>query len=437
MLQQIVLIMCLVVAVHGFKQATCTSTRFTARRPTTGIKMVLDPHSSVQAIQHLQAFHSLAPDVLMGHVGHMGGDVAPSETYGGLSQLQEHLTAHHWGTSLDLAAVQDGKIYCPPFGEKGWAPFCFLNGNPVFNAFDKFQAFIQGSVTSLAGFVGEKSGGGADSYAYGPSIVLFTLVIRVVLLPLAYYQIQSSQATTALTPKVKEIKEKFPDDKDMQNQVTALLYQEAQANPLAGCLPAIVQIPVFIALYRSFLNLALQNQMNEPFLFLPSLAGPVFGVRSSDWLLKSESWANGVPSLGWHDTLCYLTIPVILMAVQALSLSILTPPSDDPEVQKTQRIFKYLPLLIGYFSLSVPSGLGIYWITNNILSTVTTSSIKAYFKANPSKAGDISIDDLAASMNSKFYNPTWGYKTKEDIVNSAKVNAKPVDNRPIVPPDFV
>lgn len=107
-------------------------------------------------------------------------------------------------------------------------------------------------------------------------------------------------------------------------------------NPLAGCLPALVQIPVFVALYRSFQNLAQESthRLNEPFLWLPNLEGPTYGVRSTEWL--TGFWTNGVPPLGWHDTLLFLTVPVLLVIAQAISLRVLTPPSDDPAVQQTQ-----------------------------------------------------------------------------------------------------
>lgn len=107
-----------------------------------------------------------------------------------------------------------------------------------------------------------------------------------------------------------------------------------QVNPLAGCLPALVQIPVFLALYRSFLDLAQGGKLDEPFLWLPNLDGPIYGARSTDWLLKG--WQDGVPSLGWHDTLCFLTLPIILIVAQTISLRVLTPPSDDPAVQQSQ-----------------------------------------------------------------------------------------------------
>jgi YidC/Oxa1 family membrane protein insertase len=330
----------------------------------------------------------------------------------------------------ESVAAAANQIICPNFGEPGWAPFCFLNGNPVFNAFDQFQAFIQNSVVSLH----DTLNGFGIKNSYGPSIITFTIFVRLLLFPLTYNQLASTQNTQALTPKVKEIKDRYPDNKELQNQLVALLYSEAKVNPLAGCLPALAQIPVFIALYRSFLNLATTKQLDESFLWLPDLDGPVYGERSADWLFAN--WNSFTPSLGWHDTIAYLTIPALLIIAQTISLRVLTPPSDDPAIQQSQRILKYLPLLLGYFSLSVPAGLGVYWITNNILSTVTTAGIKEYFKRNPVKLASIDIDSLMDNPQGIYMNPTWGYSNKEQMIQEAKENKRP-SLKSKIPLDFV
>lgn len=127
---------------------------------------------------------------------------------------------------------------CPAFGEPGWGPLCFLNGNPVFKAFDQFQLFVQNSVVSLHDALANM---GVNN-AYGPSIILFTVLVRVLLFPVTYLQLASSQKTQALQPKIAEIKAKY-QDKNIQNQLTAALFQETNVNPLAGCLPALFQIP--------------------------------------------------------------------------------------------------------------------------------------------------------------------------------------------------
>jgi len=328
-------------------------------------------------------------------------------------------------TQLVLADNSPEKVFiCPDFGQPGWAPFCFLNGNPVFKAFDGFQAFIQSAVVSLHDFLQQTLG---LEYAYGASIIVFTVFVRAALFPINYKQLVSAEMTKSLSPKIQEIKEKYAGNKDLQNQMTVLLYQEANINPLAGCLPALLQIPVFIALYRSFFNLASQgNTLSEPFLWLPNLDGPVFGVRNSDWLFKTSDWHDFTPPLGWPDTLAYLTIPLLLYLAQTISLQILTPPSDDPTIQRTQQILRYLPLLIAYFSLSVPSGLGVYWITNNVLSTVSTAGIKAYLKANPQSVGaNIDLDLLAGNQTSVYMIPAWGYSSEAQMIEEAKLNYRP------------
>lgn len=333
-----------------------------------------------------------------------------------------------------LAYTQQGIAatpVCPAWGEPGWAPFCFLNGNPVFNAFDVFQAFVQGNIVNFHDILHDKLG---VQNAYGPSIILFTCIIRLILFPVNYQQISTTQKSSSLNPKIAEIRERYPNNKELQGQMTALLYEETEVNPLAGCLPAIIQIPIFISLYRSFLNLASQGSINEPFLWFPNLEGPTMGEKNMDWL--TVGWANNVPPLGWHDTIAYLTIPVLLFVAQSVSLNILTPPSDDPKMQQTQRLLKYLPLMISYFSLSVPSGLGLYWIISNILSTLTTFSIKAYLKKNPAQLFDIDLDAIAAKFTSRYMIPAWGYSSEQQMLDEADLNYRPIRTSKI-PADFI
>ena len=349
------------------------------------------------------------------------------------SMVQQHIT-HSWvdlGAQglADAGSLAGKSPVCPAFGEPGWGPLCFLNGNPVFNAFDIFQESIQ---TSIVGLHDLLSKSGLEN-SYGVSIILFTCLVRAILFPITFRQLASAEKTKALKPKLDEINEKYGDDPNLKNQMTALLYQETEVNPLAGCLPAIVQIPVFISLYRSFTNLAAQDLMREPFLWIPNLEGPVYGVRSIDWL--TQNWVNGVPSLGWHDTALFLIMPVLLVLAQSVSLRILTPPSDDPQMQQTNRILKYLPLLIGYFSLSVPAALGVYWFTSNVLSTAVSIGIKAYFKNNPEASLDIDLEKLANNQLSAFTNPAWGYKSKKQMEEEARNNVRP-SRMPRIPPEF-
>lgn len=360
-----------------------------------------------------------------------------------LLSVQHHVP--HWAelAAQGIAAAQDAAasssgaggvdgtvLVCPQFGEPGWGPLCGLQNplRPLFQGFDAYQSFIQNTIVSLHDVYRDKLG---IRDSFGVSIVSFTILVRLLILPLTFQQLGTSSKSLALAPKIAEIKAKFDDDKDMQNLMIGRLYQQTETNPLAGCLPALIQIPVFLGLYRSFLNLASTNQMAEPFLWLPNLQGPVFGERSTDWILK---WTEGVPTLGWRDTALYATIPLLLYLAQAVSLNLLSPPSDDPAIKKTQAILKYLPLLLAYFSLSVPAGLGVYWITNNVLSTVSTVSIKEYYKRT-SKEIDFDVEAIAGQGN-PYYMPTWGYTSREQAVEEATLNLQP-DFKPKIPRDFV
>ena len=162
------------------------------------------------------------------------------------------------------------------------------------------------------------------------------------------------------------------------NQKIAAIYEENKVNPLAGCLPVILTIPVFIGLYRAVLTLANNNQLDEPFLWLPNLEGPTYGAdpgSASNWLF--QGWVDGVPSLGWENTLAFLTIPVILIVSQSVSMNMMA--TKD---QEQPAFVKFLPLMIGYFSLNVPAALGIYWIANNIITTALTLQIRSSIKAS-------------------------------------------------------
>jgi YidC/Oxa1 family membrane protein insertase len=107
-----------------------------------------------------------------------------------------------------------------------------------------------------------------------------------------------------------------------------------------------------------------QGLLTEGFFWIPSLAGPTTIASRQNgsgvsWLFP---FVDGAPPLGWGDTVAYLVLPVLLIGSQYVSMQLMQPPqSADPSQKNTQLILKFLPLMIGYFSLSVPSGLSLYW----------------------------------------------------------------------------
>jgi len=226
---------------------------------------------------------------------------------------------------------------------------------------------------------------------WGISIAIFTASFRTLLLPLSLQQSKGTEYMKALKPYQNEIKKKFKDNKDAQNRAMSKLFEDAKQNPLAGCAISLAQLPVLLGLYRGIRNLAIDGKLDEPFLWIPSLQGPVTAetdYRGLDWL--TTGWVDGVPQLGWETTLAFCIMPVLLVLGQSLSMSVLQPPIDEDspkeereQLENTQKYLKFLPLLIGFFSLQVPAGLTIYWFTTNLFTLLSTVGTRTYYSMNP------------------------------------------------------
>lgn len=227
---------------------------------------------------------------------------------------------------------------------------------------------------------------------WGVSIFLFTAGVRSLLIPFSISQNKSSEYMKALKPYTKKIKEKY-SDQNMQNRAISKLYEDAEQNPLAGCITSFAQIPIFLGLYRSVTRLAAEGRLDEPFLWIPSLQGPVSAennYRGMQWL--TEGWTDGVPSMGWEGTLPFLIMPVVLVLMQSATMQVLQQPEDESaseeekeQLERTKGILKFLPLMIGFFSLQVPAGLTIYWFTSNLFTVSQSLIIRGYYAANPPK----------------------------------------------------
>lgn len=202
-------------------------------------------------------------------------------------------------------------------------------------------------------------------YAFGFAIILFTLAIRLATYPLNMQQIKSSKAMQELQPKMKEIQDKYKNDREKLAQEQMRLYKEAGVNPLGGCLPMLVQMPIWVALYLSLTQLSSEGLLNEGFFWLPSLAGPtIYGQGSLSWLWPLP------PAVGWATAGAYLVLPVLLVVSQYYMQQMMTPANPDPQQASMNSMMKIMPLMFGYFSLIVPSGLTLYWFTSNILALI-------------------------------------------------------------------
>jgi YidC/Oxa1 family membrane protein insertase len=264
--------------------------------------------------------------------------------------------------------------------------------NPLYHPFS-FCVCVLVSSSSSSSSPPSSSASAAASSGCSIALVHNDTVVRTLLVPLSIQQSQSSEYMKALKPYMAEIKKKYKNNQDAQNRAIAKLYEDAKQNPLSGCLLSFAQIPVFLGLYRGVRYLALEGELDERFLWIPSLAGPVNPpeFRGLDWLLDGWTFdGTPTPPLGWETTLAFMIMPVVLVLLQSATMQVLQPPVDDSlsedeqqQMKQTQNVIKFLPLLIGFFSLQVPAGLTIYWFTSNLFTVTQSLAVRAYFSANP------------------------------------------------------
>jgi len=178
---------------------------------------------------------------------------------------------------------------------------------------------------------------------YGIAIILLTIVIKLIFWPLSQKSYGSMEQMKKLQPMVAKLREKYGDDKQRLNQETMALYKTYKVNPMGGCLPMVVQIPVFFGLYKALLGAV--ELRHAPFIeYLPFTDLP--------WLAD----------LSAKDP--YYITPIIMGASMFLQQK-MTPSAGDPTQQK---IMLFMPLIFTFMFLQFPSGLVIYWLLNNLLS---------------------------------------------------------------------
>ncbi|MDM8528948.1 membrane protein insertase YidC [Anaerolineales bacterium HSG24] len=246
-------------------------------------------------------------------------------------------------------------------------------------------------------------------YTFGFAIILFTVTIRGVTFPLNMQQIKSSKAMQELQPQLKALQEKYKDNREELAMAQMNLYKEAGVNPLGGCLPMLIQMPIWISLYWALVQLSLEGALTEGFFWIPSLGGPVaYREASFGWLYPFP------PSIGWGPALSYLILPVLLVVSQMYMQQMMTPPSTDPQQAQMQTMMKFMPLMFGYFALIVPAGLTLYWFTNNILMVVQQYFTKTHLEP-------------AAPPTAEASDPSPPAKTKPAKTKSA--NTKPKEGR--------
>lgn len=224
------------------------------------------------------------------------------------------------------------------------------------------------TLNGLYGFVGD----------YGLAIILLTIVLRIVMLPLTWKQTKSMYEMQKIQPKIKALQKKYKDDKQKLQEETLKFYQENKVNPLGGCLPLLIQMPIFFALYQvlgregkgqpglllRFLDTlpAEQAAAAKRFLFvLPDITITPSAVFSADGLLAA---------------LPYLVLVVLF------GLSVWLPQRLMPGEKQQQQIGLYMAIFMLYIGWISPAGVLLYWVTSSAWQVVQQQITIKYYSTS-------------------------------------------------------
>lgn len=237
----------------------------------------------------------------------------------------------------------------------------------VFESFDSMDWFAKSLLRLLNWFYGFIPN-------YGIAIILLTVVVRVVMFPLTLKSMKSMKKMQQLAPEMEELRERYKEDPQELNKKTMEMYRERGINPLGGCFPILLQMPIFIALYRMLWNA--YELRGAPFF------GWIKDLSEPDRLMQLP-FMEGIPFVG--STFGNLNLLPILMALSML-LSQKVAPTSAPATNPQQKMMmNIMPIFFGFICYNMAAGLNLYIFTSTILGIVQQYFIKPGAAAPPDK----------------------------------------------------
>jgi YidC/Oxa1 family membrane protein insertase len=184
------------------------------------------------------------------------------------------------------------------------------------------------------------------NWAYGFAIMGFTIIVRMFLLPLNIKQTKSQAKMQIIQPEIQKIQAKYKNDPQKSQEEMMKLYKEHGANPMSGCLPLLIQMPILFAMYYVYYNL--QGIEGVKFLWLHDLSKP-------------DQW--------------YI-LPILSTVTTYISSLLIAPKSDSPQSKQMSTMNTGMAIFMGFMSLNFKSALVLYWVTNNLIQISQTLIMK-------------------------------------------------------------
>lgn len=208
----------------------------------------------------------------------------------------------------------------------------------IWNAFVDIFASVLGSLAQWTG-------------SLGIAIILFTILTRLLILPLTIKQLQSSRKMQALQPAMAELRRKFGKDQQRLTEEMTKLYRDHKVNPAGSCLPILIQLPIFLGVWQAVYRLLTQNGATSE-IFL--------GVN-----LGLAAWQNSQ-----FSGIQYLILPVLSVLLQLLASVMAMPKIQDPQQKAMSQAMLLMPLVFGYIGFTFNQGAVLYWVTGSLFAVV-------------------------------------------------------------------
>ena len=258
---------------------------------------------------------------------------------------------------------------------------------------------------------------------YAVAIVLLTLLVRAAMFPLSRKAAINAQRMQELAPELKKIADQYKDDMEGRLKAQRDLQKRVGFNPMAGCLPMFLQLPIFIGLYRALsVDIELRQEAVSPSIqWASNLAGPDMFSFWGDWLWDYLS-GRGTGWLGPYFNILPVVVVVLFLTQQKLFM----PPATDEQTRMTQKMMNIMTLMMGLFFFRVPAGLCLYFITSSLWGIAERILVK---KTLPS-GKHFDLDVVEGTVNSSGAAATAKPTTIKDKIREHIAPSEPPPVKP-------
>ncbi|MBX0328088.1 YidC/Oxa1 family membrane protein insertase [Oscillochloris sp. ZM17-4] len=243
----------------------------------------------------------------------------------------------------------------------------------------------------------------------GFGIIIFTICARLIILPLTLTSLRSSRKMQQIQPLIKELQRKHGKDQQKLQEETLKLYREYKINPVGGCLPVLLQLPIFFGVYQAVYHLMVEAQRvnlsagAKAALENPSVAALFDSNHLFLGLFDLGKTAFGPGGLGFAAPI-YLVLPVLSILLQLMQTTMATPRTQDPQQKAMTQAMMFMPLVFGYIAFTFPTGAVLYWVVSSLVGVVQQyftsgwGSLANYLKFLPPDSGPAAPSPLTPAV---------------------------------------